>query len=175
MASCYVDPHNSTILKTLKIGDLVEFPRMLYSHWGVYIGNQQIVHLTGIDNAGSKDAFTSGSLFSVCGENFAKACVKIDDFFKVAQGCKAKRNNDKDAKCKPLNPQEIVRRAKAMVGVIGYNLIWNNCEHLAAYLRYDVKWSEQVDKAAEAAVWTGALAAVSLLAYNLFGGSNDKK
>ena len=33
--------HNETVLGTLEEGDLVEFPRELYSHWGVYVGMYQ--------------------------------------------------------------------------------------------------------------------------------------
>ncbi|XP_033725534.1 phospholipase A and acyltransferase 3-like [Pecten maximus] len=175
MALTNVDPHNATVLRELKVGDLVEFPRLLYSHWGVYIGNQQIVHLTGVDGAGSTDALTSGSLFSVCGVNFDKACAKIDDFFKVANGCKAKRNNGKDRECSPLQPREIVRRAKEMVGEIGYNVLWNNCEHFAAFLRYDRKWSEQVDKAAAVTVVAGAAAVVTGVTIGLIAGANKNK
>ncbi|XP_033725571.1 phospholipase A and acyltransferase 2-like [Pecten maximus] len=175
MASTYEDLHNAALLRELEVGDLVEFPRALYSHWGVYIGNQHIVHLTGVDGAGSMDALTSGSLFSVCGVTFDKAWVKIEDFFKVAKGCQAKRNNGKDHVCRPLHPHEIVKRAKKMVGEIGYNVLWYNCEHFAAFLRYDRKWSEQVDKAAETAVWGGALVAGIGTAIGLFASTSKNK
>jgi hypothetical protein len=33
--------HNETVLGTLKEGDLVEFPRGRYAHWGVYVGMYQ--------------------------------------------------------------------------------------------------------------------------------------
>ncbi|XP_033725600.1 phospholipase A and acyltransferase 1-like isoform X2 [Pecten maximus] len=121
MASENVDSHNATVLRELEVGDLVEFPRSLYSHWGVYIGDGQIVHLTGGDG-GSSNAFSFGSVFSVF--VVQKACVKIEDFIKVTEGCKAIRNNGKDRVCRPLHPREIVRRAKEMVGEIDYNVLW---------------------------------------------------
>lgn len=30
------------------------------------------------------------------------------------------------------------------LGEIGYNVLWENCEHFAAYCRYGVAWSKQV-------------------------------
>ena len=32
--------HNEKVLRDLERGDLVEFPRGRYSHWGVYIGEE---------------------------------------------------------------------------------------------------------------------------------------
>ena len=37
-ATMSVQLHNETLLAVLEPGDLIEFPRGLYSHWAVYIG-----------------------------------------------------------------------------------------------------------------------------------------
>ena len=37
-ATMSVQLHNETLLAVLERGDLIEFPRGLYSHWAVYIG-----------------------------------------------------------------------------------------------------------------------------------------
>ena len=34
---------NANVLSELKVGELVEFPRGLYSHWGVYIGQYLLI------------------------------------------------------------------------------------------------------------------------------------
>ncbi|XP_021351176.1 retinoic acid receptor responder protein 3-like isoform X2 [Mizuhopecten yessoensis] len=141
--SMSVQSHNATVLNDLKIGDMVEFPRGWYSHWGVYLGEGRIVHLSGGDNDGINGNINSGSVFTICGKNFSKAWVMIDDFWKIALKCKAKINNGKDRKCSPRQPHEMVRVAMEMVGEIGYNVLWNNCEHFAAFIRYGKKWSEQ--------------------------------
>jgi len=41
-----LDPreHNQTVLKDLQVGDLIEFPREYYSHWGVFIGRYNSSH-----------------------------------------------------------------------------------------------------------------------------------
>ena len=46
--------------------------------------------------------------------------------------------------CRPRSVRDIVREALSRIGEIGYNVLWNNCEHFASYCRYGVKWSEQV-------------------------------
>ena len=45
-----------------------------------------------------------------------------------------------------LAPDETVRRAEAMVGNSGYNLFWNNCEHLATWCVTGTSESRQVEK-----------------------------
>ncbi|XP_033763534.1 phospholipase A and acyltransferase 4-like [Pecten maximus] len=164
MAATNIDVHhhNATVLNTLNDGDLVEFSRQgMHSHWGVYIGNQQIVHLTGVDGAGTMDASAPGSSFSISGVIFPKACVMIEDFFKVANGCIARRNNGKDSEFSPLHPSEIVRKAMEMIGNIGYNILWYNCEHFATFLRYGKKFSGQVETAA---ALTGVVCATAVFA-----------
>jgi len=36
-----IELHNETVLAKLEEGDLVEFPRGLFSHWGVCVGMYQ--------------------------------------------------------------------------------------------------------------------------------------
>jgi hypothetical protein len=35
--------HNKSVLQSLEVGDLVEFPRGLFSHWGVSIGQYLLI------------------------------------------------------------------------------------------------------------------------------------
>ncbi|XP_060065789.1 phospholipase A and acyltransferase 2-like isoform X2 [Ylistrum balloti] len=168
-----LDSHNATLLNELEVGDMVEFPRWLYSHWGVYIGEGRIVHLSGGNE--SSDAIDKGSCFTICGKYFDKAWVKVDNFLEVAHDCKAKKNNGKDRKCRPRQAHEMVRIALDMVGEIGYNALWNNCEHFAAFIRYGEKWSEQVDTALVWTVGLGAVAACGLLAQSLTQDKGENK
>jgi hypothetical protein len=39
--------HNKEVLTRAKSGDRLEFPRGLYSHWGVYVDNDKVIHLDG--------------------------------------------------------------------------------------------------------------------------------
>ncbi|KAK3088763.1 hypothetical protein FSP39_023490 [Pinctada imbricata] len=136
--------HNQTTLQKLRVGDMVEFKRGLYSHWGVYIGNEEIVHLTGDENDGINGNVNSGHLFTICGKNFNKAYVKKDKFWDVVLDSKAYKNNDKDKKLSPLSATEIVELALSKIGEIGYNVLWSNCEHFAALCRYGQMKSDQI-------------------------------
>ncbi|OWF49981.1 phospholipid-metabolizing enzyme A-C1-like [Mizuhopecten yessoensis] len=174
-SSMSVHSHNATVLNDLKIGDMVEFPRGWYSHWGVYLGEGRIVHLSGGDNDGINGNINSGSVFTICGKNFSKAFVTIDDFWDVVLDCKAIKNNGKDRKCSPRQAHEMVQVAMEKVGEIGYNVLWNNCEHFAAFIRYGKKWSEQADTFLAGTVAVGAIAVGVLLLKSLFKGPEDNK
>ncbi|OWF37442.1 Phospholipid-metabolizing enzyme A-C1 [Mizuhopecten yessoensis] len=95
----------------------------------------QIVHITGTG---------VGGLFQVSSIGFGEqAFVKIEHFRNVADGCKAKINNTQDHNKRPRPSSEIVKEANAMVGKADFNVLWNNCEHFASYLRYGEGSSNQ--------------------------------
>ncbi|XP_045209807.1 phospholipase A and acyltransferase 3-like [Mercenaria mercenaria] len=146
MAALAVQQHNSTVFETLERGDLVEFHRGVYSHWAVYAGEGKVIHLAGDENDGLNANVNSGSLFTICGTRFRKAFVKVDDFWNVVCDSKVYKNNDKDKKMSPSKAEEIIERAMNMVGEIGYNVLWSNCEHFASYCRYGKSKSDQADK-----------------------------
>ncbi|XP_034531493.1 phospholipase A and acyltransferase 3-like [Notolabrus celidotus] len=104
-----------------KPGDLIEISRGAYQHWAVYIGNDEVVHLT-IDGL-----------------------VKCDNIWKVVLNDKFKVNNLLDNEYHPHTPDVIVKEAKERVGKkVRYSLTDYNCEHFAAELRYGKPESRQV-------------------------------
>ncbi|XP_052719490.1 phospholipase A and acyltransferase 2-like [Crassostrea angulata] len=147
MAATTLESYNRAVIKRANKGDLLEFNRGVYSHWAVYIGNDEVVHLAGVDNDGLNASVNPSHSFSVCGKKFSKAMVKKESVWNVMLGSKVKINNDKDHKLKPRSAQEIVKEALSKIGEIGYNVLWKNCEHFAAYCRYGVSWSKQADNA----------------------------
>lgn len=150
-ASKHVD-HNLATYNSMRAGDLVEFHRGLYTHWGVAIGDGKIMHLSGDDDDGLGASVNghfgsvSGSIFTISGVDFQKAKVKCDDFWDVARESKADVNNSKDQYIRPDATHVIVKRALSKMGQLGYNMLWSNCEHFASWCRYGMAWSEQVDK-----------------------------
>ena len=183
MASALIGPqrkaHNKYVLDELEVGDLVEFPRGPYSHWGVYVGEGQIVHLSGADDNrygnNKADDVLSGNCFTISGVDCDKACVKKEDFWNVVEDSLAKKNNEKDKKFRPLSPREIKVRALSRLGPIPYSIIWSNCEHFAAWCRNDTDLSEQADTVLTWGVALGALAIVGGLAYAALTGGNVKR
>lgn len=147
MAATTLESYNRAVIKKAKEGDLLEFKRILYSHWAVYMGNEEVVHLAGVENGGQSSSVNPSHSFTISGKIFSKAMVKKDSVWNVAQGSKVKINNDKDKKLKPRNAKEIVTEASSKIGEIGYNMLWKNCEHFTSYCRYGVNWSKQADNA----------------------------
>ncbi|KAL2097132.1 hypothetical protein ACEWY4_006339 [Coilia grayii] len=115
-------------------GDMVEFIRPKgYSHFGICVGNGQVVHL-------SKDKPQMG----------IKSTIQKEYLEKVAAGDSYRVNNQDDKKS-PIPPEEIVKKANAMVGE---KMLWtpfHNCETVASEMRYgDGKGhSEQTLKATD--------------------------
>ncbi|PIO40545.1 hypothetical protein AB205_0094100, partial [Aquarana catesbeiana] len=141
-----------------KPGDLIEFHRVAYQHWGVYVGNGYIVHLT--------DQEGWSSLSSVFGET---AVVRKDRLESVACGCDYNVNNKYDSRCSPYPAGKIVNAALKQVGKkMDYRLASANCEHFATDLRYGKRFCDQVDNAVKytaggtAVMATGILAAVAI-------------
>ncbi|XP_069122382.1 phospholipase A and acyltransferase 4-like [Argopecten irradians] len=135
----------------------------------MYTGGEEVVHLTGdLGNA------SDGGSFSVSGVHYDKAMVKIENFFDVAGGRIAKKNNDKDKGQRasgifPRPTSAIVRDALAMKDrVMEYNIFFNNCEHFASYLRYGEKRSEQADTAIATILIGGAVVVVGGLIRSWF-------
>nr|XP_003229593.1 PREDICTED: retinoic acid receptor responder protein 3 [Anolis carolinensis] len=120
-------------------GDIVEFHRVGYRHYGIAVGNGYVVHLTSAEPEPPGYHFSSSS-------GRPKAKVKKEHLSIVAQGNKYWVNNINDHKMKPRKPEVIVSLAEAMVGKeMDYNLLKSNCEHFATMLRYGDPQSKQAD------------------------------
>ncbi|XP_052805704.1 phospholipase A and acyltransferase 3-like [Mya arenaria] len=168
--------HNATTLEELHPGDLVEFDRGMYSHWAVYKGKGRIIHLAGDENDGLNANLNSGNIFTICGRRFNKAFVREDDFWEVTGDSKAYKNNKRDQKMTPRDGKEIVKKAMEMIGEIGYNLLWGNCEHFAKFCRYGKSKSDQVDSFLTMASVGVALAAVAgYVLPKLLGSGEEEK
>ena len=120
---------NKTINKP-QPGDVLSVNRGLYRHYGVYVGNNTVVHFSG----------GSGHELSA-----RKACIRktaLDDFSKGGEV-------QIETKCaESFSRKETVMRALNAVGSEKgkYALPWNNCEHFANWCRYGKKRSVQVEQ-----------------------------
>jgi HRAS-like suppressor 3 len=132
--------HNIQLLEELKLGDLVEYKRELYSHWAVYIGNGKIIHLSG-----QAEQKISG-VGLLCSNVANVAEVRIDYFLDIIKNSYAYRNNSKDSEFTPLPPDQILTKALSKIGCNYYDLFTYNCEHFAHYCRYDLSLSDQTSR-----------------------------
>jgi len=119
-------------------GDHLVVDRGLYRHHAVDRGDGTVVHFAGP------------------GPDKILVSVRIDSFEDFANGgaiwvrIYGQR----------LEPEEAVRRAESMLGMTGYHLISNNCEHLASWCVSGTAESRQVERVSAA----GGTATVALLA-----------
>lgn len=113
-------------MQNLHSGSHLSVSRSLYTHPGIYIGNNQVIHYSGF-----AEAFKKGSIEQTTLENFLGG----RDQFTVV-------NYPSTAAI--YTSEEIVERAYKCLGEDNYNFLFNNCEHFACWCVTGEKRSEQV-------------------------------
>ena len=131
----------------IAIGTHLVSDRGLYTHHGLYIGNNKVIHYSGLS-----DGMENGPI----------EIVSLNEFHN-GNGYSTKKHS----KAK-YNGSEAVKRAKTRIGEDLYSVSGNNCEHFINWAIDGNHKSEQVDKAippvtvAEvAATGVGTIAVVS--------------
>ncbi|CAN2388767.1 lecithin:11-cis retinol acyltransferase activity [Pristimantis euphronides] len=138
-----------------KRGDLLEVPRTLFVHFGIYLGNNKVAHLMpDILPAISDDKYLTGKVVTnkrlILGVLAKVASIRVDTVQDFAYGGNIIVNDmDRSFKTKPLTNEEVAQRAEKLVGATSYSLLWDNCEHFVTYCRYGFPVSFQTDKFCE--------------------------
>ena len=129
-------------------GDVLSVNRGIYKHYGVYVGNDTVVHFSG--GEGFELSAKRACIRKTSLENFRK-----NDEIQIETRC-----------CESYSRKETVMRALGAVGTEKgkYALPWNNCEHFANWCRYGEKRSSQVEQFVSKVGGWGLLAAGVLLA-----------
>ena len=120
---------NKTINKP-QLGDVLSVNRGLYKHYGVYVGNNNVVH------------FSGGNGHELSAHRAYIRKTTLEDFSKEGEV-------QIETKCsESFSREETVIRALNAVGSEKgkYALPWNNCEHFANWCRYGQKRSIQVEQ-----------------------------
>ena len=112
----------------LQSGFHLKVSRGIYTHHGIYIGDNQVIHYSGFAEAFKKGAIEQTSLESFLGG--------VDDFKVV----------NYPSHQNIYSPEEIVHRAQSCLGEDDYNLFFNNCEHFACWCVTGKSRSEQVQE-----------------------------
>lgn len=112
----------------LQLGLHLKVSRGVYTHHGIYIGDNQIIHYSGFAEAFKKGAIEQTNLESFLGG--------VDDFKVV----------NYPSYQNIYSPEEIVHRAQSCLGEDDYNLFFNNCEHFACWCVTGKARSEQVQE-----------------------------
>ncbi|KAL6481388.1 hypothetical protein MHYP_G00094680 [Metynnis hypsauchen] len=139
----------------LRRGDLLEVPRTLFIHFGIYLGDGKVAHLIpDILPALTRDERRIGRVVSnkrlLLGVLYKCATIRVDTLEDFAYGSPVLLNTMDDAlRTRPLANEEVALRAEKLIGRIPYSLLWNNCEHFVTYCRYGTAVSLQTDKFCE--------------------------
>ncbi|XP_067298181.1 lecithin retinol acyltransferase-like [Pseudorasbora parva] len=136
-------------------GDLLEVPRTLFTHFGIYLGDNKVAHLMPdilpvltSNTAQIQKVVTNKRL--LLGVIYKHALIRVDTVEDFAYGSPVLLNTmDTILRKQPLAAEEVARRAEKLIGHIPYSLLWNNCEHFVTYCRYGTAVSLQTDKFCE--------------------------
>lgn len=132
-----------------KRGDLLEVPRTLFTHFGIYLGDNRVAHLIpDILPVISKNKAAIGKMVTntrlVLGVIAKAASVRVDSVADFAYGSEILVNHMDHVCSQPaLEGDEVARRAEKLLGSVAYSLLWYNCEHYVMYCRYGVAISYQ--------------------------------
>lgn len=132
-----------SVPRQLQYGDVIGVSRILYDHYGVYAGDEEVIHYT-LAEEGYKLVIRKTHL-----AEFLKTATTffILDF-----------SADKPLKSAPVkyrqflyrlpvfSPEETVKRAHDRIGEAEYNLLSNNCEHFAIWCKTGLNKSYQVEE-----------------------------
>lgn len=120
--------------ENFKIGDVLAVKRMggLYHHYGVYVGNGEVVHFSADDGSGINETDPSKA-------DVIKTSLKV-----FSKGDEVSVDIDEDAR---YSGEEIAKRAECLIGTQKgkYDLAVNNCEHFAKFCKTGYKTSDQVE------------------------------
>ena len=127
--SIYINTPPKKIYKQAEYGDVIGTVRTLYGydyeHYGIYIGNNRVIHFNSITGKAS-DAVV---IESAIDEYFEDGKYFVLDFKET----------------KTYSPDTAVSNAKAKLGEKKYDLLNYNCEHFAIWCKTGLLKSYQVD------------------------------
>ncbi|XP_028844140.1 lecithin retinol acyltransferase b, tandem duplicate 2 [Denticeps clupeoides] len=129
-------------ISKFKRGDLLEVPRTLFTHFGIYLGKNRVAHLIpDILPAMTSDSNAIAKMVTdlrlVIGVIAKVASVRVDTVEDFAYGAEILVNHmDEVCSRSPFHGDEVGRRAEKLLGSVTYSLLWYNCEHYVMYCRY---------------------------------------
>lgn len=133
-------------------GDLLEVPRTLFTHFGIYLGDNKVAHLIPDilpvftnDKKRISTVVTNKRLIFGC--MYRCATVRVDTVEDFAYGSNIIVNYmDKVIKTEAFPNEDVAKRAEKLIGAIPYSLLWSNCEHFVTYCRYGAAASQQTER-----------------------------
>ena len=115
-----------------KRGTHIQVNRLGYTHHGIYIGDDMVIHYSGFHKLGKKGIVSITSLESFCSGEIATTY-----------------NAEKMLKGDRFSTIDIIKRAKTRLNEDNYNIIFNNCEHFCNWCTHNDDYSQQTAGAIE--------------------------
>lgn len=127
---------DQTAYKKLEPGDVISVSRYgnVYDHYGVYIGQNQVIHFAG--EPGDSELLDDSAMV----RTVSLSDFKQDSEYRIIAFPKESSISGYHL----YSAEETVERAKSRLGEKGYGLFGNNCEHFAYWCKTGVKTSKQV-------------------------------
>nr|ACO11302.1 HRAS-like suppressor [Caligus rogercresseyi] len=153
-------------LAIVEYGDLVEFNRELYNHWGVYVGHGQVTHLSNsAENMVNISATFRSTNSMASGGEASKGHIMTEKLVDVIGDSLYRINNSYDRDCPPDDVATMKRNISLEKGKnLTYDLCAYNCEHFSKKVRNRHSVSHQVnDTITAVAVAGGAVLVGGLL------------
>ena len=123
-------------VREIKPGDIIRVYTGRYYHFGIYIGDNTVIHFAGPDPRTLTDA--------------SKAKIRKDslDHFSMNKNLEV-RDYSIEEKIRKRSPKKVIEEATSQIGNAGYDIIYNNCEHFVNKCVFGVAYSTQIDEMRE--------------------------
>lgn len=146
------------------MGDHIRVKRMhgLYTHHGIYVSDNEVIHFTGTDDDNIMDSSKNMVISS-----------DLNFFLKYGE-LEVKEYTDEEFQ-DLYAPDQIVAYARSCLGDDGYNLIFNNCEHFANVCTLGRFRSHQVERLLQnkGVDYMGIFSTIGGFIKGIFGGSSS--
>lgn len=153
--------HLDNIRSNLEFGDIIEFKRVGYSHFSIYLGNNKLLQF---ETPAFPNNISVRNVFS----NFPSLTL-IKPIDETSHGDPVRVNNKLRLNL-PVNTTEMEARIKEALSKNAtqrYNVFLKNCEHFATQIRFGFGFSDQIEGLIKVAkdITFGSLRKIS---YDLF-------
>lgn len=121
------------VVREIKAGDILRVYTGRLYHFGIYIGNEEVIHFAGPSLSELTDA--------------QSAVVRKDPLAHFSMGKQLEvRDYSLSEKLKKHSVKRILEEANNSLGIGGYDIIYNNCEHFVNRCVFGIPYSTQIEE-----------------------------